>query len=232
MLPSQISGGETATPLEQRPHEHAGLARARRELGDGAGSAASASGGELDRGRASRGRRAPRRPPGGRPAARARRAAAPPARGRGRSGPRARRCRAPPAPRRSTTGGRRRSRRGAASARPALEERRGDRGRRRRRRRAAGSRQVTPLANVIRSGRTSSQRSIPNQVPEPAEAADHRVDDEQDRRARRTGRRRPRCSPSGGGCTPPAPITGSQKKAATRSGPTRRISASSAGSES
>ena len=37
---------------------------------------------------------------------------------------------------------------------------------------------------------------------------------------------------AGGGWTPPAPITGSQKNAATRSGPTRRISASSASSES
>ena len=37
---------------------------------------------------------------------------------------------------------------------------------------------------------------------------------------------------SGGGKTPPAPITGSQKNAATLSGPTRRISSSSAVSES
>ena len=214
---SHVSGGDIATPLEQR------RGRARPPRGRPArpgrprpASAASASARELDRGQeaepgadlAHRGVVGQRRQ---RVAQRA--LELPPAR---RSGPRARRCRARPARPRSSSGGRRRWRRGAASAPPASAKNgaatcAGDD--------HAAEREVAgghALGERDHVGPDVLPALDPEPRAEPAEGADHRVDDEQDRRARRTGRRRPGCSPRAAASTPPAPITGSQKNAATR----------------
>ena len=135
--------------------------------------------GELDGGRAGPSRRAPRRPPDGRRAAPARRRAGARARARAGSGPRARRCPAWPGRRRSSTDGRRRWRRGGASGRPGLEERRGD---------LAGHDHAAERQVAGRDALGERDQVRPHVLPaldpepgaEPAEAADHAVDDQQD----------------------------------------------------
>ena len=139
-------------------------------------------------------------------------------------------CRGWRARRHSTSGGRRTSPR--AGTWRLRRPRTGRRPRRRRSRRPLGRYPlVTPLANVIRSGRTPCQRWTPNQSPSrPNPQITSSAMKSTPCSAHRLAA--PSRYPSGGRRTPPAPMTGSQKKAATFSGPSRWSSRSSASTES